>query len=49
MYSDGILYKSRFYDLVDRSLVINVLSEYVECPFDKVVNNYSEIMDELNI
>jgi len=44
---EGIFYKSRFYSVVDKTLVINVLSKYVERSLDKVVNNYSEIVDDL--
>lgn len=44
---EGIFYKSRFYSVVDKTLVINVLSKYVERSLDKVVNNYSEIIDDL--
>ncbi|MGA8564451.1 MAG: winged helix-turn-helix transcriptional regulator [Nitrososphaeraceae archaeon] len=44
---EGIFYKSRFYSVVDKTLVIDVLSKYIERSLDKVVNNYSEIIDDL--
>jgi predicted transcriptional regulator len=44
--SDGVHYKSRFYDVVDKMLVIDVISKYIESPFDEVVNNYTEIVDD---
>jgi predicted transcriptional regulator len=37
----------RYYDVVDKTLVQEVLSRYAERPVDKVVGNYLEIMDEL--
>lgn len=40
-------YKSKFYDVVDKMLVMDVISKYVESPIDEVVNNYSEMVDEL--
>lgn len=46
--SDGLYYyKSRFYDVVDKMLIMDVISKYVESPIDEVVNNYSEMVDEL--
>jgi predicted transcriptional regulator len=45
--SDGVFYKSRFYEVVNKILVLDMLSKYVESPFDKVVSNYSEIVEEL--
>jgi predicted transcriptional regulator len=45
--SDGVYYKSRFYEVVNKILVLDMLSKYVESPFEKVVSNYSEIMEEL--
>jgi predicted transcriptional regulator len=44
---DGLSYKSRFYEVVDKILVIRVISKYVESPFGNVVNNYLEMVDEL--
>lgn len=40
-------YKSKLYDVVDKMLVMDVISKYVESPIDEVVNNYSEMVDEL--
>lgn len=45
--SDGVYYKSRFYEVVNKILVLDMLSKYVESPFEKVVSNYSEIVEEL--
>lgn len=45
--SDGVYYKSRFYEVVNKILVLDMLSMYVESPFEKVVSNYSEIVEEL--
>lgn len=45
--SDGVYYKSRFYEVVNKILVLDMLSKYVESPFEKVVNNYSELVEEL--
>jgi predicted transcriptional regulator len=44
---DGISYKSKFYDVVDKILVLRVISKYVESPLDDVVNNYLEMVEEL--
>jgi predicted transcriptional regulator len=44
---DGISYKSKFYDVVDKILVLRVISKYVESPLDNVVNNYLEMVEEL--
>jgi predicted transcriptional regulator len=45
--SDGVYCKSRFYEVVNKILVLDMLSKYVESPFEKVVSNYSEIVEEL--
>jgi len=45
--SDRVYYKSRFYEVVNKILVLDMLSKYVESPFEKVVSNYSEIVEEL--
>lgn len=45
--SDGVYYKSRFYEVVNKILVLDMLSKYVESSFEKVVSNYSEIVEEL--
>ena len=45
--SDGVYYKSRFYEVVNKILVLDMLTKYVESPFEKVVSNYSEIVEEL--
>ena len=45
--SDGVYYKSRFYEVVNKILVLDMLSKYIESPFEKVVSNYSEIVEEL--
>jgi predicted transcriptional regulator len=45
--SDGVYYKSRFYEVVNKILVLDMLSKYVESTFEKVVSNYSEIVEEL--
>ena len=47
MGSDGVICKSKFYDVLDKTLVADVLSKYVENPIDQMINNYSEIIDEL--
>lgn len=43
----GTNYKSRFYHLSDKALVENVLTNYIESPLDRVVNDYSDLIDEL--
>jgi predicted transcriptional regulator len=45
--SNGVYYKSRFYEVANKILVLDMLSKYVESPFEKVVSNYSEIVEEL--
>jgi predicted transcriptional regulator len=45
--SEGVFYKSRFYEVVNKILVLDILSKYVESPFEKVVSNYSDIVEEL--
>src|ERR1041384_1274820 len=45
--SDRVYYKSRFYEVVNKILILDMLSKYVESPFEKVVSNYSEIVEEL--
>ncbi len=41
------LFKSKCYDVTNKSLVLDVLLNYKETFVDKVVNNYSEIVDML--
>ncbi len=41
------LFKSKCYDVTNKSLVLDVLLNYEETFVDKVVNNYSEIVDML--
>jgi predicted transcriptional regulator len=45
--SDGPVYRSRTYDVVDKKLILSVLSTYIESPIDRVVNNYTEIIEDL--
>lgn len=45
--SDGIIYKSRFYHISDKRLIENIISKYIESSLDKVVNGYSDLIDEL--
>src|SRR6266542_1784577 len=47
MSLDGVYYKSKFYDVVDKILVLRVISKYIESPLDNVVNNYLEMVEEL--
>lgn len=41
-------YPSRFYYIADKTTIENILSKYVESPVDKLVNDYSDLMDELS-
>ena len=47
MGSDGIICKSKFYDVLDKTLVADVISKYVENPLEQMINNYTDIIDEL--
>ena len=40
-------YASRFYYISDKIMIEEILSKYVESPLDKLVNDYSDLMDEL--
>ncbi len=42
----GTNYKSRFYHISDKELVENVLTNYIESPLDRAVNDYSDLIDE---
>ena len=46
-YSDGSNRSSRLYYLPEREIVKDILSKYVETPLDKLVANYSNLMDDL--
>ena len=43
----NIINKSTYYDVYDRALVSEVLNGHEETFTDRVVNNYSQIIDEL--
>jgi predicted transcriptional regulator len=45
--SDGFIYKSSSFHVSDKVLIENVLSNYLESPLDRIVNDYSELIDEL--
>jgi predicted transcriptional regulator len=46
-YSDGSNRSSRLYYLPEREIVKDILSKYVETPLDKLVANYSNLIDDL--
>jgi predicted transcriptional regulator len=38
---------SRYYHILNKTVIEEILSKYVESPLDKLVNDYSDLMDEL--
>jgi predicted transcriptional regulator len=42
----GYRHSSKYYCVQDRLLVAEVLSKYVESPLDKLVSDYSDLMEE---
>jgi predicted transcriptional regulator len=38
---------SRFYYIINKAAIQEIISKYVESPVDKLVNDYSDLMDEL--
>jgi predicted transcriptional regulator len=45
--SDCRHYSSRYYHVLDKITIEYILSKYVESPVDKIVSDYSDLMDEL--
>ena len=45
--SDYRHYPSRYYYVQDKTTIEDILSKYVESPLDKIVSDYSDLMDEL--
>ena len=46
-YSDDTNRSSRLFYLSEREIVKDTLSKYVESPLDKLINDYSDLIDEL--
>jgi predicted transcriptional regulator len=45
--SDERCYPTKYYYIAAKSLMAEILSKYVESPMDKLVSDYSDLMDEL--